>query len=596
MKTATMSEQWTAVDIETTGLNPWKDRILSVGFWDHSGDGKYFTDVKKAREYIKYLQALDYKFCAFNSKFDWTFLRVHGVVDEDFYFSFDPRNANPLIREKAGSNRLESMCAHYLGSYPWKDTVAHKNMEFEDPEILREYNLKDCEETFKLLLVTQDILKEEGQLDFYSNRLQPLDNLLATASLRGIKLDLDQVAAQEADYRARAEAKLADIRTKYSTQISAFEQVQLQAKLSGYKSDKGKAKAQANPPQMNLGSSKQLLNFLKNYMGVETRDRHGKPSTGDDAFFLASQHDIINDLLDWREFQKPLQFFTSWREHADIDGAIHTTFNIDVARTGRLSSSEPNLQQLPTRRDSGIRRCFVARDDHLFAIRDLSQIEPRMIAHYSQDKELLKIYRDGISLYGQVAVKLGLCEGDPNLLKGTDATLYNTAKELVLSILYGKGARGLSFTLRKKVGVEYSITDCRDLIDKFFREFSGIQKLREATTRRAEQKGYLKNLFGRHVFIPKEKAYQVSMNSLIQSSASDFMCFLQLRQQEYARQKGAHLVLLVHDQEIYEVPVDKAEKFDVYLDNQSKAFGVQLGLRVPITTEGGVYKDLSEGK
>ncbi len=582
-----------AIDCETTGLSWYKDQLLGVGVYSGDTHAQYYGE-GRFKELINTLSVMSdhgFKFVAHNSKFDWWFLRKADIIKDDFNFYFDTRLARPLLADQTASSRLESMCAHYLKTIPWKDEVTHKNMAHEDPEIVADYCLKDCEETLKLAHLLIEKLQEEGQWEFYAERLLPLDQCLCRASYRGIALDITQVAGQKERYQERLTQALASIRQTYHKYINPFEQLQLERKLSNYKTDKGRDKAKENPPQINLSSSKQLMTLFHTYMGLDIRDANGKPSVSEQAMQLnKDKHPIILDMLRARELSKPIQFFTQWGDYADESNRIHTTFNVDIARTGRLSSTDPNLQQIPVRRDPSIRHCFVASQGMCLVIRDLSQIEPRLIAHYSQDPKLTAVYTDNTTLYGVVACELGLWKGDPNDLKKEDKKLYNVAKTIVLAILYGMGARTMSIRLTLDASADYSVRDCRGFIETFFAAFPRVAELRDATATVAERRGYLRNLFGRHVFVPRERSHRVALNTLIQSSASDFMCFLQLEQQKMIAEFNSHLLLLIHDEEVYEAPESKAFLLDRYLADAATDFGKQLGLRVPIETEGGVYK------
>lgn len=593
-----MVEKLAVIDIETSGLDFTKNIILGIGIW--VGDkGKYFTDQAEAKRAIDRLISLGYEFAAHNQKFDWKFLAKAGIISHPFRFHYDAKIAVPLLLEKSGSNSLENMASFYNRTLPWKDAVAHKNIINEDPQIVEDYCLKDCEETYKLVQTIVRLLKEQGQYDFYKTRLMPLDSLLCYASYLGVRIDPEEIDRQLLEYEAKIKAKCGAIRTKYIDQFRPFETLQIAAKTAKFKSDKGRKAAEARLSEENLthkalNSPKQLLSLLKDYFGIDMRDRDGEPSTGDDALFLAAKHPIVQDIMEYRDLVKPTQFFEQWKSHSEGDGRIHPEFNVDIARTGRLSCSGPNLQQIPTRADSNIKNCFVADPGQSFVTKDLSQIEPRFLAHYSQDPKLLQVYREGLSLYGASARELKLWDGHPNELKAKDPLIYNGAKTIVLAILYGMGSRKLSFELEKSAGLKYSVKECRTFIDLFFQQFSGLANLRFHASRRALERGYLTNFFGRRVFVPRERAEMVSMNTLIQSSASDFMAMLQLYQQKDVDQLGAKLLLLIHDEEIYQVEDANAEALNKLLELKAIEFGQTLGIRVPTITEGGIKKTLAK--
>lgn len=593
-----MIEKLAVIDIETSGLNFLTDTILGVGIWVGS-KGKYFTRLDEAASAIGRLQALGYEFAAHNQKFDYKFLAKNRVIPEGFRFHYDSKLAVPLLKDKPGSNSLEVMASFYNQTFPWKDAVAHKNLINEDPEVIADYCLKDCEETYKLVQTITKLLKEQNQYDFYKTCLMPLDHTLCIASYRGVLVDNKEINRQLLDYQTKIKAKCGAIRTKYADQFRPFEVLQIASKTAKFKTDKGRKAAEAKLGEENLtlktlNSPKQLLALLKDYFDIDMRDRDGDPSTGDDALFLAARHPIVRDLMEFRELVKPSQFFEQWKDASQTDGRVHPEFNTDIARTGRLSCSSPNLQQIPTRGDSNIKKCFISDPGSSFVVKDLSQIEPRFIAHYSQDEKLLEVFREGLSLYGKVAYELQMWKGHPNELKKADPRVYNAAKTIVLAILYNMGSRKLSFQLEKDADMKYSVKECRTFIDLFFQQFEGIARLRHLASRRALEKGYLTNFFGRKVFVPRERAEMVAMNTLIQSSASDFMCMLQLYQAKDIKSLGGELLLLIHDEEIYQVSDNNTEALNKLLELKASQYGEELGIRVPILTEGGVYKTLAK--
>lgn len=560
-----------------------------MGIYAHPNRSWFETDAESFQKVVRQLTREGYLFVNHNIKFDLGFLRHHGWVDDSFDYYFDTRTVIPLLPDRPASSSLEPAAVHYLKVYPWKDSVAHKNMEFEDIERVKEYAIRDCVHTCNLSYELINQLAATGLEDFYFNRLLPLDKELAKASMRGIRIDREFIQVKKEEYARKIAEKTEAFRTKYAGLLQPFETLMLGEKLASYKSEKGKEKALQNPPKINLRSNAQILQLLKDFAGIKMLDPNGKPSVGTDAMFLNSDHEIVRDLMELRDLDKPPEFFEVWETVADQNDRVHTTFNTDIARTGRLSSSgDANVQQIPTRKDPSIRKCFTAAPGHKLVIRDLASIEPRILAHYSQDPGLLEVFHNGWSLYGVIASRIGIWDGDPEKLKKENPVMYSVAKTVTLGVLYGMGARKMAFALRKATGEEFSTGRCLELIEAFFQGFPAVQKLRDQAIRRAESVGYLRNLFGRRVYVPKERAYTTAMNSLIQSSASDFMCFSQLALVPKLDGLGAKLLLLVHDECLWECPDPTAFEVDKQVDLFISDYAKSVGLRVPITTEGGV--------
>lgn len=583
--------KYIALDIETTGLDYDKHRILGIGLYAPDIISKYYsfrveTEERECREIIQRFVGEGYKFIAQNAQFDWQFCKYNGI---NWEIGFDPKIAAPLLADRPSKNSLEDLAYYYLNAVPWKDTVDTEDMANESDSDLAEYCLRDCRLTYELFTVLCNKLEVEGQQAFYFTKLLPLYKLLAATSYTGMALDQNLVESLKQDFTAKVSAKYSAFREYHKDVVFPFEQLMLDKALSKYKTDKSKAKVAANPPTINLGSPDQVLELLTGFCDVQPRDRDGKLSTSDDALSTVFQHPIVKDILDYRELVKPIEFFTKWQELVKPDGRIHSTFNADRARTGRLSSSNPNLQQVPTRSFPEIRNCFVAEEGKLLVVRDLSQIEPRFVAHYSQDPALMQVYKENLSIYGQVAVKLGFWKGHPNELKAADKGLYNLAKIIVLALLYNMGPKSMSFKLKKDAGLNYSKYECMEFMQALFDGFPGIMKLKKRVEQAAQAKGYIRSYFGRHVFLPKiPGAERVALNTLIQSSASDFNCFAQLEVSKKLFHLGGRLVNIIHDETIYEVPESNAYEADRIVEETVRNFGREL--RVPIETEGGVCK------
>lgn len=586
-----------AIDIETTGLDWRNKRLLGMGWYSPAGSG-YTQSLSDIRNILADSKEL----IAHNAPFEFQWLNHLGLAVPESHFVFDPKIATALLRDKPTGNALDQLAGYYLGEPSWKDMVDQKNMEEEEPATVAAYCIKDCEMTYRLAQVLSQRLQEEEQHEFYTRRLLPLSMLLARATLRGFNVDPVFLGEKRLEYE-RLSAKLqADFKEKYRTQIAGFEAVALSKALGKLKLERAKDRVRSSPPRINLNSPDQTLELLTDFFGARPTDRDGKPSAGKDALLAVSKSlPVAKDILAMRSPEKLLQFCDLWIEAIKPDNRVHSNFNVDRARTGRLSAGgnseagakkggEPtlNIQNVPTRTDKSIRKCFIPSPGNLLVVKDLSQIEPRLIAHYSKDRELSRVFTDDVSLYGLSAVKIGLWDGDPNKLKEANKAVYNAAKTIVLGILYGMGGRSLSQHLFLQNDLEYSPSQCQEFISRLWKGFPGLRALNEASIKRATERGFLINLFGRKAYVPKGKEHMTAMNTLIQGSASDFMCFLQLFQRPALSLMGGSLVALVHDEQIWEFPADRAFEASRLMDKFCVTFASKAGIRVPVLLEGGV--------
>ena len=310
-----------------------------------------------------------------------------------------------------------------------------------------------------------------------------------------------------------------------------------------------------------IGSPKQLGEVLFEEMGLEggRKGKSGAYGTGADILEgLALTHELPARVLDWRRLTKLKNTYTdALVGHIDArTGRVHTTFTMTAASTGRLSSNDPNLQNIPIRTEEGrtIRRAFVAPPGHLLLSADYSQIELRVLAHVAGVEALKDAFRDGLDIHALTASQVF---GVP--LEGMDPMVRRSAKAINFGIVYGISPFGLA----RQIGVAQA--EARGYIDAYFARYPGIRDYMERTKKEAHANGYVTTLFGRKCRLPgindrnpAHRAFQerAAINAPIQGSAADIAkrAMIPMQAALEAEGLGARLLLQVHDELVFEVP------------------------------------------
>lgn len=520
--------KYIGVDIETTGLDFTSDRILCIGF----SDGQYYdiypyNITKPKNATIAY----------HNGSFDTKFLRAQGVIE--LPNEFDTMIAAYLLKDRPTKLSLDSLVSYYLGLPSWKDDIKSGAI-FEDPELLKTYCLDDARYTEQLAYILEGKLREEGRWDFFLKLMQ-VRRALTDAEYTGINYD----APKSVEYETCLKAELEEV--EEALKIEGADLIALYKEQTGAKS-------------FNFNSPKQVLWLLKTlnlpYINTLTKKESSDVST---LMMSAGKNPVIDLLLKARKLKKKITSLESYRTEniSTVTGRIHCNFNLSNVRTGRSSSSGPNLQQVD--RDPKVRALFSATRGKVFVVGDMAQIEVRMAAHYSKDPTLINMFTRNEDFYGTIAVEVLGSQFSVNEVKEKDPVKRQVAKVIGLSILYGVGPNKLKTFIEEKGGVDYSHTEIRQIITRYFERFSGLKELQMQVHRRADQNGFLTNLFGRQVDLQKNDIYMKGVNSLLQSSASDLLLFRQVEVLEKA--PYAKLIATVHDEVIYEVEEGRAQEF-----------------------------------
>lgn len=345
----------------------------------------------------------------------------------------------------------------------------------------------------------------------------------------------------------------------------------------------------AGDETFNIGSPMQLSHVLFDVMGLPTKGlkktKRGYYSTNAKVLSdLARDHEIVRLILDWREKSKiKSTYLDTLGPLRRGDGRVHTTYNQTITATGRLSSSDPNLQNIPTRSELGrtVKTAFSAGEGSVFLAVDYSQIELRLLAHLSGDEHLVRAFNEGEDFHAETAARVF---GVP--VSEVTPDLRSRAKAVNFGIVYGQQAYGLSQSLH------ISMAEARDMIDRYYEAYPGVRTFLDNVVARAKQTGYAETMYGRRRHIPELKAKnpqlrgfgeRTAMNHPMQGTAADIIKIAMARVSRRLEEGfAAHMILQVHDELDFECPVDEVERLTAMVRDVMEHV---VDLRVPLIAE-----------
>lgn len=346
----------------------------------------------------------------------------------------------------------------------------------------------------------------------------------------------------------------------------------------------------AGDETFNIGSPMQLSHVLFDVMGLPTKGlkktKRGYYSTNAKVLSdLARDHEIVRLILDWREKSKiKSTYLDTLGPLRRGDGRVHTTYNQTITATGRLSSSDPNLQNIPTRSELGrtVKTAFSAGEGSVFLAVDYSQIELRLLAHLSGDEHLVRAFNEGEDFHAETAARVF---GVP--VSEVTPDLRSRAKAVNFGIVYGQQAYGLSQSLH------ISMAEARDMIDRYYEAYPGVRTFLDNVVARAKQTGYAETMYGRRRHIPELKGKnpqlrgfgeRTAMNHPMQGTAADIIKIAMARVSRRLEEEGfaAHMILQVHDELDFECPIDEVERLTTMVRDVMEHV---VDLRVPLIAE-----------
>lgn len=522
------------VDIETTGFNPRKNRILYLGLsWDTNK-----TIIFKG-EHISVLQGLfadtSKVLIWHNGKFDAEFLHNNGVpvrVDQDTMLM------HYALNEIKGTHDLEQLAVNELGAEPYEYKLKPylgKGKTYADipPSVLLPYLAKDCDYTRQLYHVFKPQIEKSKDLSLlYSRVLLPASRFLQTVERTGIHIDTTNII----DLKVELE------REQMETREAIAQVVKKAWDPEKYRADTG---AKTAPEVFNPGSPKQMKWLLYKRFMLRPAKGMQEDTKEETLMSITPRYKLVTLILKLRGIEKRLSTYVNGiLDQIESDGRVHASYLIHGTVTGRLSSREPNMQNIP--RDPIVRNIFRAQPGYYFIEADYKGAELRMLAYFSQDPFLIKVFQEGRDLHSEVAMSM--------YGEGYTKDQRVRAKALNFGLMYGRGAKDLAR--------EFKITmyEAQQMIDLWFDRMPQAAKylrmVRSAVTKGKVLRSPLGRMrrFGlvtqQHMYAMQNEA----ANFAIQSTASDMTLLSAIRMSPFLNNLGARIVNLVHDSILVEVP------------------------------------------
>jgi DNA polymerase I len=578
LKEKIREEKYFAFDLETTALEFYKAEIVGVsisflteGYYiplhyskadakDHSLS-LGFDDFKNhlAREF----EDDDIKKTGHNLKFDIQHLKyrgieVNGIKDDSMVMSY-------LIHPNRRAHNLKDLTLELLN---------YKQVEYEeltgkgknqkqlisvDLEAVSKYCIEDSYLTLKLVEIQQKTLKEKELEHLYTDIEMPLVKILTEMEMEGVRIDVD--------YLKEASKNLEQL-------ISGLEKEIYE--MAGYR--------------LNLNSSQQLGELLFDKMGLPVKKRTRKTksySTDNEVLSELKEYPIVARLIEYRAYKKlHSTYLVGLMDSVDSHQRVHTSYNQTVTATGRLSSSYPNLQNIPVGETGGInvRNAFTAQEGKKLLAADYSQVELRVMAHFSQDPGLQEAFKNDFDIHQHTADTVF-----GNDLFSTPKEKRKRAKIINFSVLYGSGP----FSLSKELGVSYN--NAKEFIEMYFEKYAGVKRFMDDIIAAAEKEPVVKTISGRRRDIPeilssnrtvKENGNRMAINTVIQGSAADIIkiAMINIHKKLADLKMKSKLVMQVHDELVFEYPLEEEQQL-LQLVKQEMENAEQLAVPLKVDLE-----------
>jgi DNA polymerase-1 len=540
-----------SIDLETTSPDPMSAKLVGIAlsFGDHeayyvpvghdgAGSGGQLLEKEVLGALEPLLIAPRPEKMGQNIKYEWVVFKRYGITLKGI--AFDTMVASYLLDPGKFAHGLERIAAEYLGetvaSYTDITGKGKAQVAFARVDINKaaDYACCDAETTWRLVPILRDKLQESKLEDLYGYLELPLIEILAKMEYAGILVDAGRLETLSLEFEKAMDQKAAVIY------------------------DLGKE-------EFNIQSPKQLAYILFEKLGLRViKKTKTGPSTDISVLeVLALEHPIVDHVLAYRSLAKLKGTYVDALArliHPET-GRIHTSYNQTVTATGRLSSSDPNLQNIPIRSEEGrkIREAFIAAPGHVLLSADYSQIELRLLAHYSQDKYLLEAFHSGEDVHRHTAAEM--LSIPPHQVT---PEMRRQAKTINFGIIYGMGAFGLAQRLR------ISNKMARAAIERYFERYEGVKRFIESTVAKTRKLGYCETMLGRRRAIPElqsrnrtiqQQGERLAVNTPLQGTAADLIKKAMIDIDMALEKSGlrASMLLQVHDELVFEVPLDELE-------------------------------------
>lgn len=555
------------LDTETTGTDPIKARLVGVSFSIKEGQG-WYVPVYEKQEALELLRPIyenpDTLKVGQNLKYDLQVLLNHGI--ELRGPMFDTMIAHYLLHPEMrhGMDYLAEAYLHYQTIHIDELIGTGKNqksMAELSPEEVYVYACEDTDITLRLKNLFAPELEKEGLMKLFQEIEMPLMPVLAYMERNGVCIDTEG---------------LRETSVLYSEEMQRIEEEIYQ--LAGV--------------HFNISSPRQVGEVLFNQMKITNKPKKTKTgqyaTTEEILVSLKSKSPIVGKILEYRGLKKLLStYIDALPELINPDtGHIHTSFNQTVTTTGRLSSSNPNLQNIPVRDEQGkeVRKAFIPEAGQEFFCADYSQIELRIMAHLSGDENLIEAFNAGQDIHAATAAKIF-----HKALEEVTSDERRKAKTANFGIIYGISAFGLAERL------DVSRTEAKELIDGYFLTYPGVKEYMEKSIAMAREKGYTETIFKRRCYLPdinsnnanvRGNAERNAINSPIQGSAADIIKIAMIRVYQRMKAEGirSKMILQVHDELCFTVlPEEKERLQKIVVEEMQNA----VQMRIPLIADTG---------
>ncbi len=572
-----------AVDTETDSLDYMSANLVGISFALENGEAAYlplqldYLDAPKTLEKSTALAAIkpilenpNIRKIGQNIKFDESIFARHGIELQGV--EFDTMLLSYTLNS-TGRHNMDDLAKRYLGH----ETIAFENIAGKGKgqltfnqiplEQATEYAAEDADVTMKLQQALWLKLQEEPTLvELYKTMELPLLHVLSRMERTGVLIDSDALFIQS---------------NEIATRLTALEE---------------QAYELAGQP-FNLASTKQLQEILFDKLGLPVLQKtpKGAPSTNEEVLEeLAYSHELPKILVEHRGLSKLKSTYTDkLPQMVNLQtGRVHTSYHQAVTATGRLSSSDPNLQNIPIRNEEGrrIRQAFIAREGYSIVAADYSQIELRIMAHLSGDQGLINAFSQGKDIHRSTAAEIfGVS------LDEVTSEQRRNAKAINFGLIYGMSAFGLS----RQLGI--SRPDAQKYMDLYFQRYPGVQQFMTDICEKAKAQGYVETLFGRRLYLPdinssnamrRKGAERVAINAPMQGTAADIIKRAMIKIDEVIRHNpDIEMIMQVHDELVFEV---RSEKIEFFREQIKQHMEAAAELVVPLIVEVGVGQNWDE--
>jgi DNA polymerase-1 len=575
-----------AFDTETTSLDYMEAQIVGVSFAIHSGEAAYLP---LAHDYLGAPPQLDrdttlaqlkpllenpaLRKIGQNLKYDRSVLLNHGITLRGI--AHDTMLESYVLDSTASRHDMDTLCAKHLNhtNISFTDIAGKGKNQLTFNQIALEqatpYAAEDADMTLQLHQHFWPQLQAlDGQRKLYEEVEVPLVSVLSTIERNGVKVDAGMLAKQSRELDARMQTVVAQA---YASAGQEF----------------------------NLASPKQIreIFFDKLALPVIRKTPKGEPSTAEDVLEELSVlgHELPTLILEHRGLAKLKSTYTDKlpEQINPRTGRVHTSYHQAIASTGRLSSTDPNLQNIPVRTEEGrrIRQAFIAETGCKLLAADYSQIELRIMAHLSGDKGLLDAFAYGLDVHRATAAEVF---GTP--LAEVTTEQRRAAKAINFGLIYGMSAFGLA----KQIGVDRR--DAQDYVNLYFARYPGVKQYMDDTREQARAQGFVETLFGRRLFLPdikstnaatRQYAERTAINAPMQGSAADIIKKAMIAVDTWLRDSGlqTRMIMQVHDELVFEVPENE---LDVVRTKVTELMTHAVTLNVPLVVDSGVGDNWDE--